>query len=249
VQSSLAWEIFAPAVVAIIGVVLFAIRMQDRPITKDQRPPFSFVIFISTFWTNPVKNPNFAWAWFSRLLIFFGVAAVQAYQAFYLIFKLGFSPVTVGGAVFLSTLVLTAGALIFAPIAGKVSDVVGRRKPFVVVAALIFAIGLLIVTFANSYPAFLGAMAVIGVGQGVYFAVDLALVSQILPDQKNPAKDMGIIGLASTLPSSIVPAIAPAVLLIGASASNHQNFPALFLTGAIAAIIGAVLIFPIRAVK
>ncbi|WP_345762767.1 hypothetical protein [Diaminobutyricibacter sp. McL0608] len=76
-------------------------------------------------------------------------------------------------------------------------------------------------------------------------AVDLARVSQTLPDSSNPANDMGIIGLASSLPSSVVPAL----LLIGATVANPQNFPALFITGAIAAAIGALLIIPIRGVK
>ena len=93
------------------------------------------------------------------------------------------------------------------------------------------------------------AMAVIGIGQGVYFAVDLALVSQILPRPDQPSEGLGVFGLASTLPSFVVPAIAPAVLFIGSSAANPRNFPALFLTGAIAGLIGAVLILPIRGVK
>jgi len=60
------------------------------------------------------------------------VAAIQAYQASYLIVVLGFPPADVAGAVFLSTLVLTVAALVFAPIAGKLSDRVGRRRPFVI---------------------------------------------------------------------------------------------------------------------
>jgi len=174
---------------------------------------------------------------------------VQAYQAFYLILGLGFSPEEVSGAVFLSTLILTLGALIFAPLAGKISDKVGRRKPFVIVSAIIFSIGLVIVTFATDYATFLIAMAVIGIGQGVYMAVDLALVSEILPDKNNIAKDMGIMGLAGTLPSSIVPAVAPVLLAIGATAAHPQNFPALFLTGAVAGVLGALFIIPIKKVK
>ena len=135
------------------------------------------------------------------------------------------------------------------PTLGNLSDRIGRRKPFVIVAAVVFAVGLVVVTFARDYPTFLVAMGIIGLGQGVYMAVDLALVSQILPDRHNIAKDMGIMGLASSLPSSIVPAVAPALLAIGATAAAPQNFPALFLTGAVAGLIGAVLILPIKGTK
>jgi len=249
VSGSLLAQFLIPAAIGVIAVVLLALRLPDRPITKAEVPAFAARDFFGTFWVNPVKHPSYGWAWWSRLLIFFGIAAVQAYQAFYLIIALHFSIETVSTAVFLSTLVLTVMALIFAPIASKVSDRVGRRKPFVIVAALVFAIGLVVVTFATSYPMFLVAMGIIGLGQGVYMAVDLALVSEVLPDRHNIAKDMGIMGLASTLPQSIVPAVAPVLLAIGASAGHPQNFPALFLAGAIAGLIGAALILPIRGAR
>jgi len=249
VSGSLLAQFLLPAIVATVGALLLAWRLPDRVIAKADVPAFSVGEFFGTFWVNPVRHPSFGWAWWSRLLIFFGVAAVQAYQVFYLIIVLGFGEADVANAVFLSTLVLTAMALIFAPIAGKVSDRMRRRKPFVIVAALVFAIGLLVVTFATTFPMFLVAMAIIGLGQGVYMAVDLALVSEILPDKNNIAKDMGIMGLAGSLPSSLVPAVAPALLAIGATAAHPQNFPALFLAGAVAGLLGALLIVPIKGVK
>jgi hypothetical protein len=88
-----------------------------------------------------------------------------------------------------------------------------------------------------------------GLGQGVYFAVDFALVTQILPDPGNPAKDLGIMNLASQLLSSAVPAIAPLLLTFGATASTPQNFTSLFVAGAIAALLGALFIIPIRTVR
>ncbi|GAA2892614.1 MFS transporter [Pseudonocardia halophobica] len=246
---SLPLMILVPAAVGALGSLLFAAVLRDRRITAAERPPFDWRAFLGTFWVSPRRSPDFAWAWASRLLLFLGVAAVQAYQAFYLIAVLHFAPAEVAGAVFLSTLVLTAAALLFAPVAGKVSDRIGRRKPFVIGAAVIFAVGLALASVAQSFPAFLVAMGVIGLGQGVYFAVDIALVTLVLPDPANPAKDLGIMNLANTLPSTIVPAVAPAVLAVGASAAHPQNFTALFLFGAVAGLLGALLILPIRGAR
>jgi MFS family permease len=248
-QSSLAWQIFAPAALGVVGGLVLAIALKDKPIRADQRPRLGFSGVLGTFWTNPVRHPSFALAWFSRFLLFFGVAAVQAYQAFYLLMVLDFGTQEVGGAIFLSTLMVTGFALLFAPLSARISDRLGVRKPFVIVSALVFAIGLAVACFADSFPVFLVAMAIMGIGQGVYFAVDVALISEVLPDQANPAKDMGIFGLASSLPGSVVPAVAPALLLIGASAASPQNFVALFIAGAVAAVIGALLIIPIRGVR
>ncbi len=241
--------IIVPAAIAAAGALAFAAVLADRRLTPAERPAFGWKQFLGTYWVSPRSAPNFAWAWASRLLLFLGVAAIQAYQAFYLIAVLHFPPQDVAGAVFVSTLVLTAVALVFAPIAGKISDRIGRRKPFVIGSAVIFAVGLALAATATSFPAFLVAMAVVGFGQGVYFAVDMALVTLVLPNPDDTAKDLGIMNLANTLPATIVPAIAPAVLAIAATAENPQNFTALFLFGAVAGLLGAVLIVPIRGVR
>ncbi|BCY09162.1 MFS transporter [Actinoplanes sp. L3-i22] len=249
VQPHLTAMILLPAGVAVLALLLLTAVLKDRPQSPQERPPFVLREFLGTFWVSPRRYPSFALAWASRLFIFFGVAAVNAYQAFYLIDVQHVDTATVGTTIFLATLILTVVSLIFAPVAGQISDRIGRRKPFVVVAALIFAIGLGLVAAAPSIPAFFLAIAVMGLGQGVYFAVDFALITEVLPDPANPGKDIGIMSLANNLPVMIVPAVAPALLAIGASTATPQNFVVLFAAGAIAAVISAVFILPIRGVR
>ena len=249
VSTNLTLQILIPAGIAVLGALIFVLVIKDPQVADAPRPPFNAVQFFSTFWVNPAKNPSFAWAWFSRLLIFFGVAAIQAYQFFYLVAVLHVSFAAVSQDLFFSTLVLTVFALVFAAIASKISDVVKRRKPFVIAAAVIFAVGLAVAATSTTFGGFLVAIGIVGLGQGVYFAVDLALVSQLVPDQSNPGQGMSIMGLASQVPSSIVPALAPAILLIGATAASPQNYAALFIVGAIAGLVGAVLILFVKGVK
>ncbi|MEU4236961.1 MFS transporter [Actinoplanes sp. NPDC026619] len=242
VQPHLTAMILLPAGVAVLALLLLTIVLKDRQLTPEERPPFVLRDFLGTFWVNPFRFPSFGLAWWSRLFIFLGVAAVNAYQTFYLIDVQHVDEATVGTTIFLATLVLTGVSLIFAPIAGKISDRIGRRKPFVVVAALIFAVGLGLVAAAGSIPAFFLAIAVLGLGQGVYFAVDFALVTEVLPDPANPGKDLGIMNLANSLPIMIVPAAAPALLALG-------SYTALFIAGVIAAAVSALFILPIRGVR
>ena len=249
VQPNLTAMIALPAAVAVIATIALALFITEDQLPASARAPFAIREFLGTFWVNPVTHSSFGWAWWSRLMIFIGVSAVNAYQAFYLIIVLHQDPATVGTSILIATVILTGISVIFAPIVGKISDKVGRRKPFVIVAALVFGIGLALVASASTYPAFLIAIAVMGLGQGVYFAVDFALVTQVLPDPDNPAKDLGIMNLANQLPSTALPAVAPLILAIGASAANPQNFTALFVAGAIAAFLGALFILPIRSVK
>lgn len=43
------------------------------------------------------------------------------------------------------------------------------------------------IAFATSLPLYLFGMAVGGIAQGTYLSVDLALISEVLPDRKNDA--------------------------------------------------------------
>ncbi|WP_454049883.1 MFS transporter [Cellulomonas sp. Marseille-Q8402] len=248
VQPNLTAMILLPAGLGVVGSLALALGVQDAPLAPGKRPAFALRDLVGTYWVNPLRAPAFAWAWTSRILIFLGVSAVNAYQAFYLIMVQHVDPAEVAGKIFLATVLLTGASLAVAPLAARISDRTGRRKPFVLAAAVVFAVGLTLVTTAGSFAAFLVAVTVMGVGQGVYLAVDFALVTQVLPDPENPAKDLGLMNLANTLPSSIVPAVAPALLAIGAGA-GQQNFTALFGFGAIAAVLGALAILPIRGAR
>ena len=68
-------------------------------------------------------------------------------------------------------------AMLISSAAGlPLSDAIGRRKVFVICGATVYAIGLWIIASATSYSTFLIGMATTGVGHGLYFAVDLALL-------------------------------------------------------------------------
>jgi MFS family permease len=246
VEPNLTAMILVPTGLAVLGSLALAAGVRDTPLRADQRPAFALRDVLGTFWVDPRRSPSFAWAWTSRILIFLGVSAVNAYQAFYLIMVLHVDPAEVAGKIFLATLLLTAASLVFAPLASRLSSRSGRRKPFVIAAAAVFALGLLLVILASSFTGFLVAITVMGIGQGVYLAVDFALVTQVLPDPENPAKDLGIMNLANTLPSSLVPAVAPALLAIG---GGGQNFTALFGFGVLAAVLGALTVLPIRGAR
>ncbi|GAA4986439.1 MFS transporter [Kineococcus glutinatus] len=249
VSGSLTAMILLPAGAGALGVLSLALVLRETRLRPQERPPFGARELVQTFWVNPLHNPAFALAWWGRLLLFCGVAALNAYMPFYLMRELHVSGAAVAGSVFVATLVLTALCLVSAPLAGKASDGLGRRKPFVIASAVVFAVGLAIVSTVTSFPQLLLAIAVVGIGQGVYFAVDLALVTEVLPDAANPAKDLGIMNLANNLPTILVAAAAPALLAVGAGAEHPQNFTALFVAGALASLVGAALIVPIRGVR
>ena len=82
-------------------------------------------------------------------------------------------------------------------------------------ASIVFGLAMFVIAIASSFNGFLAGMAMGGLGFGLYIAVDLALVADVLPDPASAAKDLGVMNIAGALPSSVAPAVAPAILAVG----------------------------------
>lgn len=238
-----------PAVIASILIVLFVVRLDDRRLSPAAVAPLDWKGFFKSFWISPRSAPDFCWAWLSRFLLFMGLATLLSYQVFYLIDKVGIAPDGVPAAMLKSTLVSTVLTVIGSLMGGWLSDRIGKRKVFVLIAALIYGLGLAIISSAAQFEPFLWGIAVCGLGQGVYLAVDLALVAEVLPDKSGgAAKGIGIISLANNLPQSLAPAVAPLFLAMG-SVADTRNYTSLFVAAAIFAVLGAAAVVPIKGVK
>jgi MFS family permease len=81
-----------------------------------------------------------------------------------------------------------------------------------------------------------------GVGFGIYLAVDQALVTQVLPAATDRGKDLGVINIANSAPQVLAPAVA-AVLVTQAG-----GYPALYAASAVVTLLGGVLVRKIRTV-
>ncbi len=240
-----------PGAVAAVLVVLFVWRLDDRRLSPDAVAPLDWKSFFGGFWISPREAPDFAWAWLSRFLLFMGLATLLSYQVFYLLEKLGIASTDIPQAMLKSTLVSTVTTVLGSVLGGWLSDRLARRRVFVLVSALIYGAGLAIIGASAQFDVFLWGIAVCGLGQGVYLAVDLALVAEVLPDKRGGAgKGIGIISLANNLPQSIAPAIAPMFLALGAAgAGAGRNYTALFVAAAIFALLGALATLPIKGVR
>lgn len=144
------------------------------------------------------------------------------------------------------TIVLTVTTVVTALVVGRISDRIQRRKLFVIISAIILAVGHIIAAMSGSFSMFVIAIGIAGLANGVYVAVDAALIAEVLPSRADVAKDMGVLHLANVLPQTLVPVTAPLFLAIG---SGKDNYPALFIGGAIIGIIGAVINQFIKSVK
>ena len=233
-----------PCAIGGFFVLLFVSTLTDRRLDPADKPAWSLRDLASTFYVNPRKSPDFAWAFASRFMLLLAYALLTTYQAYYLLDQLGSAEADVPHQVFLGTLVQSVVLIAASLIGGRISDRTGRRKILVVTASIVYGTALFVIALADDFTGFLVGMAISGLGFGLYIAVDLALVADVLPDRATAAKDLGVFNIASALPFFVAPAIAPAILAIGGG-----SYAVLYTVAGLSALVGAAAILPVKRVR
>ena len=83
------------------------------------------------------------------------------------------------------------------PLAGRLSDVIGRRRTFVG-AYGIFVVGTIVIPLAGSLPVFLTGRALTAIGGGAMVPVALAVVGDVYPEERR-GRALGTLGAIETL--------------------------------------------------
>ena len=136
--------------------------------------------------------------------------------------------------------------MLTAVIGGYISDRMGKRKIFVIIASCIMAVSGIILAFVPEGQEGIGltmiAALILGIGYGWYLAVDQALITQVLPTAGDRAKDLGVINIANSMPQVLAPVLAaPLVTVLG-------GYTSLYLATAVITVLGAIAIIPIKSV-
>ncbi len=204
----------APCAIGGFLVLLFTFRLTDRRLAAADKPAWSLRELASTFYVNPRRHPDFAWAFVSRFMFVLAYAFLTTYQAYYLLEKLGSAEDDVPRQLFLATLAMSSVVVVASLLGGWLSDRTGRRKVFVVCGLDGVRRGDVRDRARRQLQRLRGRDGLGGLGFGLYTAVDLALVADVLPDPGSAAKDLGVMNIAGALPSSVAPAVAPAILAL-----------------------------------
>ncbi len=229
----------ACAAFLLISAIPYLSRSDDAPIIE--RSPFVVGEFIRSFWVSPTQYPDFAWAWLTRFVVNLGNAIATLYLLYFLKDAVGVADPD--GGVFIVIATYSVVVALSAVVAGRWSDRVRRRKIFVIWAGVVMAAAALMLAFWQTWPGVLAAAVVLGVGFGAFIAVDLAIVTEVLPDEAGFAKDLGVINIANALPQVVAPVIAaPIVTQLG-------GYTTLYVTAAVIGLVGAVAVVRIRGVS
>jgi MFS family permease len=235
-----------PSILAIGAMILFAFILPDQHL-RIKPPAMTAGEWITTLWLNPLKHPDFAFAWWSRFLITLATFMFTTFRLFYMQDKLGLSLDRAPGAVATGVLIYTIALVITGWVAGKISDRTGRRKILVAGSTLLFGVGMVLLAHISTLSGFYLVEAIQGVAYGIYVGVDLALVVDVLPNPDDSGKDLGVFNMANALPQTVAPLIGAALLGIG-SATN-QNYDLLVYSAGAAALVGALIVLPIKGVR
>ena len=240
---NMTWVLVVPGLIGIAGVLLLVFVLPEEApaahYAAGTQPSAAVAV------AQPADHRDFSWAWLSRVLFTTGSSFLQAYQPLFLLEKLRVDPADVPRLIFGSTLVGAGTVVVSSLIAGRLSDRTGRRKPFVMAGSVIQGLGLWLIATSDSYTMLLFGVALTGMGHGVYEGVDLALVTDVLPDRdRHAAKDLGLLNIANTLPQVIAPLFAPVILAV-----SHGDYTLLFAVAGAVAVLGAAVLVPLKKVR
>ena len=234
--------VFALAVVA--GALLFVALAKDRSSKNLEVAPFDWIGFFKGY-AIPMRDHDFRWTWIARFFMFFGYTAISNFVLYILqshiqpALSASEANTTFAG---LSSAALP-GQLIMMLIAGRLSDKVGRRKPFVIGSSAFIAAIMLIPILAPTLPAFYVFFILLAASYGMYMAVDVALFIDVLPDKEAAGRDLGVANVASNIGQMLAPVAAGQVVALTAGYSS------LFIMSIIAVAISAVAIIPVKKVR
>ncbi|WP_372348393.1 MFS transporter [Streptomyces sp. KL116D] len=233
-----------PSVIGILLVIGYMLVLPDKPL--DHKPPREgFKAVLRTYWVNPKQHPDFAWTWLSRFLLTLANWMFTTFRLIYLQHEMGLTAASATETLAIGVLIYGLVVMSASQTAGWLSDRFGRRKPFIAVAAVLFGVGMLILSQADTIALFYCAEVVLGLGFGTYLGVDLALVIDVLPDTENPSKDLGIFNIAMSAPQIFAPALGALLISLG----GGHNYAILLITASLVCLGGALAILPVRKVR
>jgi MFS family permease len=230
--------LIAAIVAALILPFAWRLARQASPPRPRAKTPLP-----DRFRIRPLRHLNFTRAIGGRFLVMTAFSLMQGYLLLYLQHlarHAGFFRMTPEAAFAHLAVIATTANVFFALLCGRWSDRAGNRSLFVFAGGAILACGIVAIAHAPDWTALQFCMALYGSGAGIYYAVDMALIVELLPSLQTAGQDLGIVNLSNTVPQIVAPGVALAILRI-----NPDDFLDLLMLGALVAALGAAAVLGI----
>jgi MFS family permease len=237
----------------VIGAVLLALLPLVKPEGDSRDLPAGEKVttrsLVGSYGFDVRRYPDFAWNWLGRFVFFIGLYFNTTFGTFFYAQRLDMPVREVAGVVatigMLGVLAAAGGALL----GGFLSDRLQRRRLFVMIAALLFVGGAVLEASAWSLPQLVVGAVLMQLAIAVFATVDQAIIFAIIPERREAGRYMAIVAFAQKIPSAVAPLIASVVITIGA-VGDVKNYTLLYLTGAVFALVGGLVILgKVKAVR
>jgi MFS family permease len=223
---------------------LFVLIAPDRTSKDLVVAPFRWKEFLLGF-TVALRYADFRWVWIARVLLTFGMSCSLTLGIYmmqsYIHPALSAAEATqLAPKLYLAAAPLSMLSTIFA---GRLSDRLGRRKPFVIASSLILAASFVIPIVSPTLPALFIQAAVSGLAYGIFIPIDQALFIDVLPDAKSAGRDLGVAQLGFNLGQAIGPIAAGIVV------SMTGGYLGVWVTGIVVVSLAALAILPVKGAR
>ena len=188
---------------------------------------------------------DFTFAFLSRALLFVAYFSASGYLFYFMQDGVGAARLP-GGDVKLAVSKLSTvnmmAWIVATLISGWLADRWKRHKMFVGISAVGLGLTFFIPILMPTWHGMLIYSALNGIFFGTYMAIDLALMSFVLPQEENAGRDMGLLAVATAAPQLISPAVAGSLILL-------SGYDALYIFAVITAMLAGICAFFIRGVR
>lgn len=232
-----------PGIVAVLGALPFVIRMKDPSTIGEDFPKPSILGVFKQVLFDPRKYPDFGWVWISKLLVFVSIYSMSVYSVYFLMERLSMDAGDVAGITAMAGGLGILAAMIGALGGGIVSDKIKRRKPLILLAGVLFCVGLVTVGLMQSVAMYLIGSVLFTLGSGLFGSVDQALTLDVLPSRKASGRFIAIMALGNEIPKAIAPAFAGLLVAFGG------GYQTVYFVAAAFAVVGCLLVLGVKKVR
>lgn len=217
------------ALIAVVGTTT-SLLLPDAPARDEQRPPRERRRVLAA-----LRDRDFAWMLSGRLVTNVGNALGTSLFLFFLIHGLDQGTVEAQDNLLLLIVVYTVFVVIASVATGILSDRTGRRRGLAVTAALVQACSGVVIAVVPTFEATMFAAALMGIGYGAFSTVGLAFAADLLPDDQDHARDLGVVTVTAALGQLIGPVLGAGLVALAG------GFWLVFVVAAVLSVVGALL--------
>jgi MFS family permease len=243
-QGSVGIAILAIAIIEIVTMLSVVIGVPNGPPPRSRAGRSWLAVAAQTWGLDILREKSYLWLLASRLFILMGGASVLNFVFLYLADSQKLTQEQAGGAFLLMLGAATVVSLLSIVPASRLSDRVGR-KPVIYVCSALGAAGVLTIALAPNIPVAVVGAAVFGSSQGIFLAVDWALMTDIIPKAAS-GRYMGLSNVVTASSTTIAVFIGgPLIDAVNKSAGVGSGPRLELIFGLVYFVIGAFMLRPV----